>query len=266
MLFGASAVRQWFTTNANRPAKFGRYTGRTLYPGVRDGKRDQKRLKTLEYYLRIEDDARAGSVSGQALVNILKQKGRWPAKPDSLVGAFDGLRNWYGNPGQHWEDANGEPLRAIERVEDAELLTRHEIQAACPDLLVTNYSMLEYMLLRPIERKIFTDTRDFYEANPEEKFILILDEAHLYRGANGTEVAYLIRRLLDRLGLEPSRVIFIATSASFSNAASAKEFVAGLAGLDKSAITTLAATEARVRARRGRTDRPRGGIGLGTAG
>jgi ATP-dependent helicase YprA (DUF1998 family) len=104
-LFGASAVRQWFTTAANRPAKFGRYTGRTLYPGMRDGKRDQKRLKTLEYYLRIEDDARGGSASGQRLVNTLRQKGRWPAKPDSMVGAFDGLRRWYGNPGQHWEDA-----------------------------------------------------------------------------------------------------------------------------------------------------------------
>ncbi|MGE0677728.1 DEAD/DEAH box helicase [Pseudolabrys sp.] len=243
MLFGASTVRQWFTTTGGRPAKFGRYTGRTLYPGVRDGARDQKRLKTLEYYLRIEDDARGGNASGQSLVNVLKQKGRWPAKPDSVVGAFDGLRRWYGNPGQHWEDANGEPLRAIESAEDAELLTRHEIQAACPDLLVTNYSMLEYMLLRPIERQIFADTRDFFAAHPEEKFILILDEAHLYRGANGTEVAYLIRRLLDRLGLEPSRVIFIATSASFSNAESAKEFVAGLSGLDKSAITTLTGTK-----------------------
>lgn len=238
-LFGASSVRHWFVKKANRPAKFGRYTGRTLYPGMRTGERDQKRLKTLEYYLQIEDDARSGGASGQALVNILKQKGRWPAKPDSVVGAFDGLRRWYGNPGQHWEDASGDPLRAIERAEDPELLTRHEIQAACPDLLVTNYSMLEYMLLRPIERRIFADTRDFFEKHPEEKFILILDEAHLYRGANGTEVAYLIRRLLDRLGLDSSRVIFISTSASFSNADAAGEFVAGLSGLDKSSIQTL---------------------------
>jgi hypothetical protein len=44
MLFGASVVRQWFTATAGRPAKFGRYTGHTLYPGVRDGGRDQKRL------------------------------------------------------------------------------------------------------------------------------------------------------------------------------------------------------------------------------
>uniref|UniRef100_Q07PM3 DEAD/DEAH box helicase domain protein n=1 Tax=Rhodopseudomonas palustris (strain BisA53) TaxID=316055 RepID=Q07PM3_RHOP5 len=238
-LFGSTAVRNAFTTAANRPAKFGRYTGRTLYPGVRDGKRDQTRLKTLEYYLKIEDGARTGNKKDQDLVRTLQEKGRWPAKPDSLVGAFDGLREWYGKPGQHWEDTNGDPLRAIERNRDSELLTRHEIQGACPDLLVTNYSMLEYMLLRPIEREIFAATRAYFKEHQDEKFFLILDESHLYRGANGTEVAYLIRRLLDRIGLPSSRVVFIATSASFSNADSAREFVSGLSGLDPAAITTL---------------------------
>jgi ATP-dependent helicase YprA (DUF1998 family) len=238
-LFGATVVRKWFTGAAKRPAKFGRYTGRTLYPGIRDGDRDQKRLKTLEYYLKIEDSARSGNVMDRALLATLREKGRWPGKPDSFLGAFDGLRNWFGKSGAHWEDANGDPLRAIERLEDPELLTRHEIQAACPDLLVTNYSMLEYMLLRPIEREIFAETRAYFDAHPNETFFLVLDEAHLYRGANGTEVAYLIRRLLDRLGLPASRVVFIATSASFSNSAAAATFVAGLTSLEPSAITTI---------------------------
>ena len=238
-LFGSSAVRRWFTNAAGRPAKFGRYTGRTLYPGMRDGKRDQKRLKTLEYYLKIEDSARAGNKTDQDLIRTLLDKGRWPAKPDSFLGAYDGLRDWYGKPGQHWEDANGGALRANERDQDPELLTRHEIQKASPDLLITNYSMLEYMLLRPIERQIFADTREYFHAHPDEKFFLILDEAHLYRGANGTEVAYLIRRLLDRLGLPSSRVVFISTSASFSNPETAKEFVSGLTGLEPAAIKTL---------------------------
>jgi len=239
MLFGAPAVRQTFRSSAGRPAKFGRYTGRTLYPGVRSGKRDQKRLGTLDYYLKIEDRAREGSAEARQLAETLRSKGRWPAKPDSVVGAFDGLRNWYGAANQRWEDRNGEPLRAIERGEDPELLTRHEIQAASPDLLVTNYSMLEYMLLRPIERSIFTETRAFFSDYPDEKFFLILDEAHLYRGANGTEVAYLIRRLLDRLGLPPSRVVFIATSASFSAPEAARTFVSGLFGISRDAITAL---------------------------
>lgn len=160
-LFGATAVRDWFTNAAGRPAKFGRYTGRTLYPGMRNADRDKKRLKTLEYYLKIEDRARTGNAESQNLVQTLQIKGRWPAKPESSIGSFDGLRNWYGNSGAHW-DNNGVPLRAIERAEDPELLTRHEIQAECPDLLITNYSMLEYMLLRPIERNIFSDTRSYF--------------------------------------------------------------------------------------------------------
>ena len=242
-LFGSSAAQKWFISVAGRPAKFGRYTGRTLYPGVRSSDRDQKRLKTLEYYLKVEDGARDGNAKAQSLLRTLKEKGRWPSKPDSSVEAFDGLRNWYGKPGQHWQDGNGDPIRAIERHEDPELLTRHEIQDACPDLLVTNYSMLEYMLLRPIEREIFSGTRAYYEAHPDEKFFLVLDEAHLYRGANGTEVAYLIRRLLDRLGLPTSRVVLIATSASFADGAAASTFIARLTGLEAKSITALAGTK-----------------------
>ena len=42
--------------------------------------------------------------------------------------------------------------------EDAELITRFEMQAVCPDILITNYSMLEYMLIRPREKKIWDET------------------------------------------------------------------------------------------------------------
>ena len=48
---------------------------------------------------------------------------------------------------------------AVTLPDDVELITRSEIQAAPSDLLVTNYSMLEYMLMRPIERTIFDRTR-----------------------------------------------------------------------------------------------------------
>ena len=238
-LIGDESVRAWFKNAAGRPAKFGRYTGRTLYPGHRSGKRDQDRLKSLSFYLDLEDGARNGDEAKANLLDTLKRRGRWPSKPDSTLGANDGLRSWYGSKSQRWEDANKNPLRAIEHGDDAELLTRHEMQSACPDLLVTNYSMLEYMLLRPIERSIFDETRDFYRSHPDEKFIFVLDEAHLYRGANGTEVAYLIRRFLDRLDLPLSRVVFICTSASFSRAEAAKTFASQLTGLEPSAFTVL---------------------------
>ena len=83
---------------------------------------------------------------------------------------------------KHWDN------RLFTQPGDRELLTRHEIQKSPPDLLVTNYSMLEYMLLRPIERSIFRKTSDWLASNPRNQFLLILDEAHMYRGVSGAEV------------------------------------------------------------------------------
>jgi len=67
-----------------------------------------------------------------------------------------------------------------------------------PDLLITNYSMLEYMLLRPIEQPLFEDTREWLAEDEENELNIVLDEAHLYRGAQGAEVALLLSRLLQK--------------------------------------------------------------------
>ncbi|MFL0670674.1 MAG: DEAD/DEAH box helicase [Erythrobacter sp.] len=51
-LLGASSVRDWFTEQAGRPAKFARYTGRSLYPGQRTEDRNKRRLKSLNFYAK----------------------------------------------------------------------------------------------------------------------------------------------------------------------------------------------------------------------
>src|SRR5690606_20731083 len=101
---------------------------------------------------------------------------------------------------------------------------------APPDLLVTNYSMLEYMLMRPIERPIFDGTSRWLRENPQRKLMLVIDEAHLYRGAAGAEVSLLLRRLRSRLGIPEERLQIICTSASFADHEYAKEFAANLSG------------------------------------
>jgi ATP-dependent helicase YprA (DUF1998 family) len=63
-----------------------------------------------------------------------------------------------------------------------------------PHILLTNYVMLEYMLLRPTERHFFDRT---LSGNVE---FLVIDELHTYRGRQGADVAMLIRRLRDRMG------------------------------------------------------------------
>ena len=105
------------------------------------------------------------------------------------------------------------------RPDGPEMLCRWDMQAAPPDILVTNYSMLEYMLARPVEYPIFEKTRQWLANTVDGRFTLVLDEAHTYTGAKGTEVAYLVRRLKERLGIDVRSTRFraIATSASIPN-------------------------------------------------
>lgn len=97
-----------------------------------------------------------------------------------------------------------------------EMLSRWDMVASPPDILITNTSMLNIMLLRDIEAPIFERTREWLEADPSRKFTLVVDELHGYRGTQGTEVALLVRNLLDRLGLaaDSDQLRCIATSAS----------------------------------------------------
>lgn len=126
-----------------------------------------------------------------------------------------------------------------------EMLSRWDMQATPPDLLVTNYSMLEYMLLRPIESQIFESTKQWLNSDPNVKFTLILDEAHTYTGASGAEVAHLVRRLKERLGISesPEKFRAIATSASIphdeGSEDSIKSFASNLFGEGSRSFTLI---------------------------
>lgn len=238
LLFGDPAVSSWFAARWGRPARFARYTSRTLYPGVRTAQRDQTRLRPFRrYYVEKERNARSGShtaAADAALIAQLKQRGKWPAKADLVA--------WFGDDRSRWQDASGKFRRCVTMPGDPELLTRHEVLAAPPDLLVTNYSMLEYMLMRPLERPLFDATHDWLARNPAESFLVVVDEAHLYRGAAGAEVGLLLRRLRDRLGIPASRLQVICTTASFGDAARAPGFAAALSGKDARDFSPISGT------------------------
>jgi len=171
-------------------------------------------------------------VADRALIAELKRRGKWPAKPN-LIG-------WYGEENSRWQDSSGAFKRCVTLPGDPELLTRHEVLDHPPDLLVTNYSMLEYVLMRPLERPLFDTTREWLARNPGETFIVVVDEAHLYRGAAGAEVALLLRRLRDRLGIDPDRLQIICTTASFSDANLAPVFASALSGKRASDFVSIA--------------------------
>lgn len=103
-------------------------------------------------------------------------------------------------------------------IDGAELNTRWDIQATPPDVLVTNSSMLNAMMAREVEDPILEQTRTWLRENEDAYFYLVIDELHLVRGSSGSEVAGLLRMLINRLGLdEPAhrhKLRILASSAS----------------------------------------------------
>ena len=90
-------------------------------------------------------------------------------------------------------------------ITDNELVSRQEIRNNPPHLLFTNYSMLEYLLIRPNDYAIFDSDR-----LNNWKYV-VLDEAHSYNGSLGIELSMLLRRLT---GLAKKKPQFILTSAT----------------------------------------------------
>ena len=110
-------------------------------------------------------------------------------------------------------------------VNSAEMFHRWEMQKSPPDILITNTSMLSIMLMRSrhsehednsADGDMLEATKNWLNSDRQNVFQLVIDELHLYRGADGTEVAYLLRLFLARLDLNASsaQLRILASSAS----------------------------------------------------
>ena len=169
-------ARQWFSKNrdGNR-LYFGRYNGETPVPGHEfkppsmSGKQgpDRRRIERLARELK-ELDRTAKAVDKYA---------------------------------QETEDTDIRYFFPC--LDGSEMRSRWDMQDSPPDILITNFSMLSIMLMRDVDSDIFERTRKWLEKDGSV-FHLIIDELHLYRGTAGTEVAYLLKLLLLRLGLSPA--------------------------------------------------------------
>ncbi|PSR55795.1 hypothetical protein AHMF7605_20980 [Adhaeribacter arboris] len=138
----------------------------------------------------------------------------------------------------------------FQRLDGSEMRCRFDMQLAPPDILITNYSMLSIMLMRAVDSGIFERTKSWLACSdlPEEQreaekknriFHLIIDELHLYRGTQGTEVAYLLKLVLNRLGLHPhhDQLRILASSASLEagdneEGKKSKKFLEDFFGID----------------------------------
>lgn len=77
---------------------------------------------------------------------------------------------------------------------DYRVITDHETMLNTPpDILMTNYKMLDYLLVRPKDAALWKDN------NPDTLKYIAVDELHTFDGAQGTDLACLLRRLKSRL-------------------------------------------------------------------
>ena len=88
---------------------------------------------------------------------------------------------------------------------------REVLRDSPPDILLTNYKMLDFLLLRPDDRRLWR-----YNGAETLRY-LVLDELHTYDGAQGSDVACLVRRVKDRLGCAPGSVCCVGTSATIGS-------------------------------------------------
>ncbi|MDD7622769.1 MAG: DEAD/DEAH box helicase [Bacilli bacterium] len=142
--------------------------------------------------------------------------------PDISFGVFTGdtIKNQNSAKNKYREIHAGEKYPELQRGLENERISREEMYDKPPHILITNYVMLEYLLLRPDYSGVFKDS--------DLKFI-VLDESHVYRGATGIEMSMLLRKLRARLGKAEEGVQYILTSATLGEEGESEPDIANFA-------------------------------------
>jgi len=221
----SDAARRWLRDKANgNKIYMGRYNGPTPVPGDErgepraDGSRPFNRKKIDDLVKKLQEAEKAARAASM-----------YASDP--------------GNTDPNKKDS----IYFFPRLDGSEMRSRWDMQDRPPDILITNFSMLSIMMMRECDEPIFEKTRawlaaeDLDESEREEArksriFHLIIDELHLYRGTAGAEVAYLLRLLLLRLGLQPNhpQLRIMASSASLeANDPRSMEFLKNFFGAEQ---------------------------------
>lgn len=95
---------------------------------------------------------------------------------------------------------------------DKVITDKETLLAAPPDILMTNYKMLDYLLVRPKDAELWKNN-----STPDTLKYIAVDELHTFDGAQGTDLACLLRRLKARLSILPGQLCCIGTSATMGS-------------------------------------------------
>ena len=116
---------------------------------------------------------------------------------------------------------DNQPQRSAHKTmgRDHVVTDRDTLRERPPDILLTNYKMLDYLLVRPFDFRLWRHN------GPDTLRYLVVDELHTFDGAQGTDLACLIRRLRVRLGASRDKLICVGTSATLGDEADETELL-----------------------------------------
>ena len=113
----------------------------------------------------------------------------------------------------------GKGDKSKQMTEDGVITSRQEMQKSPPDILMTNYKMLDYLLIRQDDSGLWAENA------PDTLRYLVVDEIHTFDGAQGTDLACLIRRVKARLKTPVQHLCAVGTSATLGGEGSATSMV-----------------------------------------
>lgn len=219
----------WFTPHLHQAKAFDRLTSLNHTPeptlvttGTGSGKTEAFLLPVLDHCARMRAEGKQG-VKALLLypMNALasdqaRRIAGYVSSDPALAGVTAGL--YVGEDGTH-------STMGVDHLIDL----KNELLREPPDILLTNYKMLDFMLLRQRDQKLWQ------ASEPGLLQYVVLDEFHTYDGAQGTDVAMLLRRLGSALGLAvPGRPLGdatpVATSATLGSGTSSSDHMREFAG------------------------------------
>jgi DEAD/DEAH box helicase domain-containing protein len=113
----------------------------------------------------------------------------------------------------------GDSDQAVAMTPDWVITDKEHQRTNPPDILLTNYKMLDFLLLRPEEQRLWQHN------GPTTLRFLVVDELHTFDGAQSTDLACLIRRLKARLRTPERYLCCVGTSATLGSAGSIEPLV-----------------------------------------
>lgn len=216
-------LESWKVLSANEPKSL------VVTSGTGSGKTECFMIPILDSLVRQTEQTKAPLEGVQALF-------LYPL--NALINSQkDRLLAWTGNFGRNVRFClyNGTtPEQSKEQRHLSEVPDRDTLRASPPPILVTNATMLEYMLVRGEDKPILEKSKG------KLKWI-VLDEAHSYIGSQAAELSLLIRRVIHAFEVDPKDVRFIATSATIGDpegeaGQTLRQFLADVGGIDVSQV------------------------------